>query len=298
MKILLLGKDGQVGSELRRSLAPVGPLVAYGRSEADLTCLDELTERVRSACPDVIVNAAAYTAVDIAESEPDIAARINTEAVARLAREANDMGAWLVHYSTDYVFDGRRQRAYRETDRTNPLNVYGRTKVAGEEAIRDSGCHYLIFRTSWVYGVHGRNFVKTMLRLAGEREQINVVADQYGVPTSAHLIADVTAMAIIAALNGRITSGTYHLAPSGVCTWHELARSVVSLASDAGMPLRLGPQQVLPIPSTGYPTPARRPMNSRLDTSRVQEALGLTLPEWREDVARVVARLTASEDGA
>lgn len=295
MKILLLGRDGQVGRELWRSLTAVGHVVAYGRSDADFARLEKLENLVRSVQPDVIVNAAAYTAVDKAESEPDLAARVNADAVALLARITSEIRAWLFHYSSDYVFDGRKSGAYRETDVTHPLNVYGRTKLAGEDAIRVSGCRHAIFRTSWVYGVHGRNFVKTMLRLARERTELKVVADQHGAPTSARLIADVTACAIPAALNGVLPSGTYHLAPSGETTWHGLARSVVTLAIDAGMSLRLGPDEVLPIPSTDYPTPAARPMNSRLDTSRLAGILGLKLPEWQDDVADVVLQLAAQE---
>lgn len=298
MKILLLGKDGQVGHELRHALSSLGELVACGRSEADLTRTDELVTLVWRERPDVIVNAAAYTAVDKAESEPDLAARINAHAVAVLAREAKAVDAWLVHYSTDYVFDGERQGAYREDDPTTPLNVYGRTKLAGEDAIQASGCRYLVFRTSWVYGTHGHNFVKTILRLAAERDELNVVVDQRGAPTSAELIAAVTARAITAAVGGAMPPGIYHLAPTGETTWHGFAQRIVRLACRAGLALRLTSEGVRPIATEAYPTPARRPRNSRLDTSRLADVLGLTLPDWRDDVSRTVERLVTEEIGS
>lgn len=296
MKILLLGKDGQVGWELQRALAPLGEVVALGRGGApplsgDLAQPEILAATVRSVAPDVIVNAAAYTAVDKAESEPGLAQTVNAIAPALLARAAAGIGAWLVHYSTDYVFDGSGTTAWTEESPMGPLNVYGRTKLEGEGLIRDSGCRHLIFRTSWVYAARGQNFARTMLRLASERESLNVVDDQFGAPTGAELIADVTAHALRAALAGPEVSGLYHLAASGSTTWHGYACHVVELARRIGATVKVPREAIHPVPTTAFPTPARRPANSRLDCSRLQRTFGLHLPRWESGVDRLVTEL-------
>lgn len=299
MKILLLGKNGQVGWELQRSLAVLGEVVALDRSGADGLCGDladpqGVTETVRRVQPQVIVNAAAYTAVDKAESEPELARRVNALAPGTLAQEAARLGAWLVHYSTDYVFDGSGQQPWCETDAPAPLSIYGQTKLEGEQLIGMSGCRHLIFRTSWVYGARGGNFAKTMLRLAKERDSLSVIDDQIGAPTGADLLADVTAQAIRHVLpptghNFLTQPGIYHLAASGQTSWHGYARFVLDAARQAGVPLKVGPDDVSPIPTAGYPTPARRPLNSRLDTRKLQVTFGLSLPPWQQGVARMLA---------
>jgi dTDP-4-dehydrorhamnose reductase len=301
MKILLLGKNGQVGWELQRALAPLGELIALDRAGAgglggDLNDLAALERTVRAVQPQVIVNAAAYTAVDKAESEPALAQTINALAPGVLAQEAARCKALLVHYSTDYVFDGSGNVPWKESDPTGPLSVYGRTKLDGEQAIAASGCRHLIFRTSWVYGARGGNFARTMLRLAGEREQLNVIADQIGAPTGADLLADVTAHAIRHVLppmrrNDLTPSGIYHLAAAGETSWHGYARFVLQQARQAGRVLKAGPEQVRPIPAADYPTPAKRPHNSRLDTTRLQNTFGIHLPHWETGVARLLAEI-------
>jgi dTDP-4-dehydrorhamnose reductase len=291
MRILLLGKNGQVGWELQRALAPLGELIALDRHGAqdlcgDLARPDALAATVRTLAPDVIVNAAAYTAVDKAESEPALARTINAESVHCLAVEAARVNAWLLHYSTDYVFDGGGARPWREDDASGPLSVYGQSKLEGEAAIRDSGCRHLIFRTSWVYAARGGNFARTMLRLASERERLAVIADQFGAPTGAELIADVSAHALRAAHADTALSGTYHLAASGETSWHGYAGFVIDTARGLGAELKVA--EIAPIPTTDYPTPATRPLNSRLDTTRLRSAFGLTLPDWRIGVARML----------
>lgn len=293
MKILLLGKEGQVGWELQRSLAPLGEVVALGRTgigglAGDLGRPEALRETVRAVCPQVIVNAAAYTAVDKAETEPVLAETVNAAAPAILAAEAAAAGAWLVHYSTDYVFDGSGDTPWSEVAATGPLNTYGRTKLAGEQAIRASGCRYLLFRTSWVYAARGGNFAKTMLRLARERDRLRVVADQFGAPTGAEAIADVTAHAVRAAVARADVSGTYHLAAAGETSWYGYARHVVQCAREAGIETKAGPDDIDPVSTSDYPTPARRPLNSRLDTSHLQATFGLQLPDWRVGVERML----------
>lgn len=295
MKILLLGKSGQVGWELQRALAPLGELVALDRVGAeglcgDLADLEGLVRTVRAVAPDVIVNAAAYTAVDKAESEPDLARRINAEAPGVLAREAKALGAWLVHYSTDYVFDGAGSKPWTETDPVAPLNVYGATKLAGEQAIQQSGCNYLIFRTSWVYAARGANFAKTMLRLARERTVVKVIDDQFGAPTGADLLADVTAHAVRVAQQKAEVSGVYHLAPAGEVTWWAYAGFVIARARAAGEALVV--ETVEPIPTSAYPTPARRPSNSRLDTRKLQTTFSLHLPDWHDGVSRMLTEIS------
>ncbi len=299
MKILLLGKDGQVGWELQRSLALLGELTAFGRSEADFSDPEALRACVRAAQPDIIVNAAAYTAVDKAESDEAMARLVNAIAPGVLAEEARACNAWLVHYSTDYVFDGAKQGAWIETDVTRPLSAYGRTKCEGEERIRASGARHLILRTSWVFAPQGGNFAKTMLRLAKERETLNVVGDQHGAPTGAELLADATALALhrIAALgaDANALSGTYHLAAGGSTTWHAYARHVITQAQAHGAVLKAGPEQVLSIPASAYPTPAMRPANSILDCSKFCTSFGLVLPDWRHHVNRLVAELATQD---
>jgi dTDP-4-dehydrorhamnose reductase len=297
MKILLLGKNGQVGWELQRALAPLGELIALGRQEADLEDHEGLRRIVRDLRPGAIVNAGAYTAVDKAESEADKAARINAGAPGVLAEEARRLNAWLVHYSTDYVFDGRKSSPYGEDDAAGPLSVYGRTKLEGEQAIRHAAPAHLILRTSWVYAARGGNFAKTMLRLAKERDQLKVVADQHGAPTSAELIADVTALALYRVMHAnddarQALSGTYHLAAAGQTTWHGYAQHVLAAARGRGMALKAGPESVLPIETEAYPTPAARPKNSCLNTAKITGAFGLHLPDWRYHVQRLMDEIT------
>jgi dTDP-4-dehydrorhamnose reductase len=293
MKILLLGKNGQVGWELQRALAPLGDLVACDFDTpapltADFSHPESLAALVAAVQPDVIVNAAAHTAVDKAESEPDLAQALNATAPAVLAREAAARGAWLVHYSTDYVFDGSGHSPRSEDAPAGPLSVYGRTKLAGEQAIATSGCKHLILRTSWVYAARGGNFAKTMLKLAAERDALNVIADQWGAPTSAELLADVTAHALRQAMARPELAGLYHCVAGGETTWHAYAQLVIEHARAAGVPIKVAADAVRPIPTTAYPTPATRPLNSRLDTSRLQTAFGLHLPDWQPGVVRML----------
>lgn len=292
MKILLLGKDGQVGWELQRSLAPLGELVACGRSEADLEQPEALRQLVRRVQPDIILNAAAYTAVDKAESEAARAQQINAAAAGLLADEASRCNAWLVHYSTDYVFDGENPLPYAEEDATNPLSVYGKTKLEGEQLIRNAHARHLIFRTSWVYAARGGNFAKTMLRLAKERDELKVIADQFGAPTSAELIADVTALVLYRIIQSgeaaAAFAGTYHLTANGHTTWHGYAQYVLELAQGHGLALKATATNVQPIPTTAYPTPAARPKNSRLNTTRLTSTFGIHLPDWRYHVQRLI----------
>jgi len=296
-KILLLGKGGQVGWELQRSLAPLGELVALDFDSTDycgdFTNLSGLAQAVRAIRPDVIVNAGAHTAVDKAEGEPDLVRTINALAPAALASAAADIGAWLVHYSTDYVFDGSGSAPWVETDTPAPLSVYGRTKLEGEQLIQASGCKHLIFRTSWVYAARGGNFAKTMLKLAQERETLKVINDLIGAPTSAELLADVTAHAIRhvrkrPAADASALAGVYHLVASGQTSWFEYAKEVLALANQAQHAIKIIAKEVLPVPTTAFPTAARRPLNSRLNTSKLQTTFDLTLPHWRLGVARML----------
>lgn len=291
MKILLFGKNGQVGWELQRSLAPLGELIALDRHLfnglcGDLSDLDALRATIRNLKPDVIVNAAAYNAVDKAESEKELAALINTQAVAVMANEALELNALLVHYSTDYVFSGEGESPWLEDDSVGPLNQYGISKRAGEEAIVASGCSHLIFRTSWVYSTWGSNFAKTMLRLARERETLNVIFDQVGAPTGAELIADVTAHAILKVKQSAGLTGIYHLVAGGEVSWHGYASHVIEYARKNGEQLKV--TEVNPIESAAYPTPARRPLNSRLNTQKLQDNFALHLPEWQSGVNRML----------
>ena len=296
MKILLLGKNGQVGWELQRSMAPLGELVALDRTgdaarglSGDLQDLDGLRETVRTLRPDVIVNAAAHTAVDKAESERGLAQRLNTEAPAALAEAAHAAGALLVHYSTDYVFDGSGERPWTEDAPTGPLNVYGQTKLDGERAIAAACERHLILRTSWVYAARGGNFAKTMLRLAADRERLTVIDDQFGAPTGAELIADVTAHAIRQVMLRPQDAGVYHLAAAGETTWNGYARHVIDTARRLRPAPALVVQEVAAVPTSAFPTPALRPHNSRLDTTRLQQTFGLRLPDWQHGVDRMLA---------
>lgn len=294
MKILLTGKDGQVGFELQRALVSLGEVCAVDYAECDLANAASLRGLVRSFNPDLIVNPAAYTAVDKAESEPKLAHAVNAVAPGVLGEEAEKLGAWVVHYSTDYVFDGRKPGAYTEEDLTNPLSVYGRTKRDGEIALQRSGARHLIFRTSWVVGAHGNNFAKTILRLAGERDSLNVVADQWGAPTSAFLLADVTAQVVRQKQreeDAGFPFGLYHLAAGGETTWCDYARFIVSQALQAGKPLKLSTDAIHAVPSSEYPTPAKRPPNSRLDTSKLRRTFGLELPHWKIGVAHILRQI-------
>jgi dTDP-4-dehydrorhamnose reductase len=295
MKILLFGKSGQVGWELQRSLAPLGEVIAvdFDSQElcGDFTNIQGITQTVRAVAPDIIVNAAAHTAVDKAESEPELVRTINSLAPTMLAQEAKRSGAWLIHYSTDYVFDGSGDKPWLETDDTGPLNVYGETKLEGEQFIRQSGCKHLIFRTSWVYGARGGNFAKTMLRLAKERDSLSVINDQIGAPTGAELLADITAHAIRTSLLKPELSGLYHVVAAGETSWHGYASFVIDIAQKAGISMWITPEDVLPVPTSAYNTPAKRPLNSRLDTSKFQAAFDLKLPHWQSGVNRMLTEI-------
>lgn len=295
MKILLLGKNGQVGWELQRSLTPLGEVIALdSRSQefcGDLNNLKELALTVRRIAPDIIVNAAAHTAVDKAESEPSLARTVNALAPALLAQEAKRCNAWLIHYSTDYVFDGSGDKPWLETDATGPLNVYGATKLEGEEFIHQSGCKHLIFRTSWVYAARGRNFAKTMLRLAQERDSLSIINDQIGAPTGADLLADITAHAIRAAQLKPELCGLYNLVAAGETSWHGYASFVIDFAQKNGVSMWITPEDVHPVPTSAFPTPANRPLNSRLDTTKLQQAFGLHMPDWQTGVTRMLTEI-------
>lgn len=296
MRILLLGKNGQVGWELQRSLAPLGEVIALDFDSpapltADFSKPDVLGATVRAIKPDVIVNAAAHTAVDKAESEPDFARTLNATSPAVLAREAAASGAWLMHYSTDYVFDGSGTTPWSEESATGPLSVYGSTKLEGEQAIRASGCKHLIFRTSWVYAARGGNFAKTMLKLAKERDKLTIIDDQIGSPTGADLLADITAHALRASISRPELSGTYHTVATGETTWYGYARHVIDYARSAGQPIKVSEDCVLPVSTDSFPTPAKRPNNSRMNTQKFRTAFGLALPMWQVGVDRMLAEV-------
>lgn len=290
MRILLLGRDGQVGWELQRALRPLGEIVALGRETCDLSRPMQLREAVRASRPELIVNAAAYTAVDKAESEPALAFAINAEAPGLLAAEAKRIGAALVHYSTDYVFDGAKPSPYVEDDPTGPLSVYGRSKLAGEQAIAASGAPHLVLRTSWVYSLRGKNFLVTMMRLAREKPELRVVADQRGVPNWAATLADATADVLrrASAAGGPRRAlaergGVYHLSCGGHTTWHGFAAALVGRLADAGVVPRVA---VVPITTAEFPTAAKRPANSVLDAARIRQDWGLSLPDWSAALQR------------
>lgn len=297
MKILLTGKNGQLGFELQRSLAPLGEVFAVDRQTCPLhdeVALQTLLEHLQ---PDVIVNAAAYTAVDRAEGDAAAAFAVNARGAEILGQHAARTGALVVHYSTDYVFDGSKDGAYGEADPVNPQSVYGASKLAGEQALQASEARHLILRTSWVFGAHGGNFAKTMLRLAAEREQLGVVADQFGAPTSAALLADVSAHLLREATGhwrGAFPYGVYHLAAGGVTNWHEYACCVIEAARAAGLPIRAPLAHIRPLTTSEYPTPAKRPANSRLDTRKLRQTFGLHLPNWQQGLNHVLQQIFQS----
>ncbi|MDP0497913.1 MAG: dTDP-4-dehydrorhamnose reductase [Verrucomicrobiota bacterium JB024] len=304
MRILLFGKDGLVGWELQRALAPLGVVVPLGRKGCkglcgDLTKLDRLRQTIREIKPTVIVNAAAYTAVDRAEEERELAYIINAKAPTLLAEEAKAQDALLVHYSTDYVFDGSGDRAWREQDPVAPINHYGLTKLTGEQAIQAAACRYLIFRTSWVYAARGKNFLGTMAKLIQEREALTVIDDQVGAPTGAELIADVTTIALRQAHQYPELTGIYNLVAAGETSWHGYAQFIAEWFKEQCVRIQATPERIQPIPSAAWPTPARRPLNSRLDRSKLENAFGLQLPEWQVGVERALAErqnFTISQD--
>ncbi|MEQ4619035.1 MAG: dTDP-4-dehydrorhamnose reductase [Corticimicrobacter sp.] len=298
MRFLITGQTGQLGFELRRSLSVLGEVIALDRHAADLAKPDTLPAIIRRHAPDVIVNAAAYTAVDKAENEPGLARQINAMAPAILAEEAARLDAVMVHFSTDYVFDGRQPTPYAESDTTHPLSIYGQSKLEGEQAVRSATPRHLIFRTSWVYGAYGNNFLKTMLRLLQTRQSLSVVDDQHGAPTAASLIADTCAQILARlpasqATQAEFPFGTYHLSAAGSVSWHGYAHHIATQASRLGYPLTLSPDNILAIPTSAYPLPAPRPANSLLDTSLLRTTFGLALPDWREGVEQTLALLKA-----
>lgn len=291
MKILLLGKNGQVGWELQRSLAPLGEVISLDRNGlnqwcGDLSKPDQIYQTIVDIAPNVVVNASAYTAVDLAETEQDMANLINYVAVGKIAEACTQIKALLVHYSTDYVFDGEGTSIFNETDVLKPLNAYGQTKALGEQAIQNAQCNYLIFRTSWVFAQKGKNFLKTMLTLSQQREELSVIDDQIGAPTSAELIADVSAHAIVQTLRDQTKIGIYHLVASGETSWFEYANYIFEQAKNLGVNLAI--QQVNPIPTAAYPTPAKRPHNSRLNNQKIQHAFQIYLPDWKVHVQRTL----------
>ena len=295
MKILVFGKNGQVGWELQRSLAPLGELIALNSTSeefcGDLTNLIGLKRTIRKIAPDVIVNATAYTAVDKAESEPELAHVLNAQAPDILAQEARQLNAWLVHYSTDYVFNGASNQPYLETDVTDPLNIYGKTKLEGEKNIITSGCSYLIFRTSWIYATTGNNFIKTILRLAQQRDKLEVVNDQVGSPTGAELLADITAYTLFSLKHKPEVSGLYHLVAGGCTSWYDFARFILEYARYVNFPLKIQSDTLLPITSKDFPLPAKRPLNSRLNTSKLENTFNLILPAWQTGVSRTLTEI-------
>ncbi|MGB1374081.1 MAG: dTDP-4-dehydrorhamnose reductase [Aequoribacter sp.] len=289
MRILLLGANGQLGQELSHTLPSLGEVKVCGRSEVDLTNKHSIIEAVDAFKPEVIVNAAAYTAVDKAERERGLAFKVNAEAVGILASEAAKLDIWLIHYSTDYVFDGSKTEPYLEADTPNPINVYGESKLAGEQAIITSGCKHLIFRTTWVIGKDGHNFAKTILQLASERDTLSIINDQFGVPAAPALIAKVTNAAIEAIATARHwPSGIYHLAPHGKTTWYGIAQTLIQQAKEACLPLATNERDLQAITTADYPTSAKRPANSLLDTSKLEKQLKFNLPDWEDDFSLVV----------
>lgn len=294
MKILVTGGSGQVGYELQRQLCILGEVHAPNRAELDLTDAMAVDKWLDAHQPELIINAAAYTAVDKAEEEPELARRLNAELPVQLAEYSAMRGQWLVHYSSDYVYPGSGEAPWQEWDATGPISVYGQTKLEGDEAVQQSGCAHLIFRTSWVYSARGHNFMKTMLRLGRERDALKVVSDQVGTPTPARLIAQVTTQAIADGVARRcrgatVPSGLYHLAPTGETSWHGFACDIFRQAAEMGEPLAIVPKEVVKIPTAEYPTPAQRPLNSRLNCSLLEGTLGITLPSWKSQLALTLA---------
>jgi dTDP-4-dehydrorhamnose reductase len=292
MKIILFGKNGQVGYELQRTLLSFGQIIALSRNDLDIEDIDSLRELLHDLEPDMIVNASAYTQVDEAENNIELVYKVNFEAVSIMANYIHHNNGLMVHYSTDYVFDGNKLNAYVESDITNPINIYGKSKLAGEQAIINSNCNALIFRTSWVFSKNGNNFIKTILKQAKEKSSLKVISDQYGTPTSAELIADITAIAISAYRTGKISKGIYHLTAKGKTSWHELACHVIKYALVNGMIIKLKPEKIYAITSEEYPLIAKRPMNSCLNTDALCNELGIKLPNWKLHVNRVIDQFT------
>lgn len=293
-RILLTGKNGQVGFELQRALAPLGEVIAVGTADCDLSDANAIRGLMQRVQPQLVVNPAAYTAVDKAESDADKARAVNAVAPGVLGEEASRLGASVIHYSTDYVYDGSKAGLYTEADPVSPQSVYGQTKLDGERALQAATPRHVILRTSWVVGAHGGNFAKTMLRLAGDRDELKVVADQFGAPTSASLIADVTAHIARQMLRDGADGfpfGVYHLAAAGETSWHAYAQYVIGEAIGMGKALKATPERVLPIPASSYPTPARRPQNSRLDTHKLRQTFGLHLPHWQDGVKHILQQI-------
>jgi len=295
MKLLLFGSNGQVGWELQRTIATLGKLKACDRNTVDFIDLEKLRKLIRDYKPDVIVNAAAYTNVDEAESDEESAFQINSEAVDLLAKEAKVLDAWLIHYSTDYVFDGEKMSPYREEDETNPLSIYGKTKLQGEEAIKKSKCKYIIFRTSWLYGAHGKNFFKTIIKLAKERDELRIVSNQIGAPTSAELVADVTSLCLYRiaqnSFSSKKISGIYHLTSTGKASWYDFAKYVIIEAKKSGGIFLTNPENIIAINASEYVLPAKRPANSLLDTQKLCKTFNLQLPVWKIHADRVIRKL-------
>jgi dTDP-4-dehydrorhamnose reductase len=285
MKILLLGKTGQVGFELHRTLSPLGTITAPGQEELDLTNPDAVASQLAQTKPDLIANAAAYTAVDAAEENQEEAQCLNAGLPKQLANYCKEQGAFLVHYSSDYVYPGYGEEPWQETSETGPLSVYGQTKLEGDLAIQQSGCEHFIFRTSWVYSARGGNFMKTMLRLAQNKTELNIVADQIGAPTPARLIAQITTLAI----KSNMPSGLYHLAPQGETSWHGFAQEIFRLAKARGETLTMGPENAHPIPTSDFPTPAKRPLNSRMALGKLEMALNLKMPDWQSQLEQTLS---------
>ncbi|OQW59430.1 MAG: hypothetical protein A4S14_05550 [Proteobacteria bacterium SG_bin9] len=295
-RILLLGKNGQVGRALQTALPKTAVVMAHDRTTCDLSSPDHLRRTIRDSRPDIVINAAAYTAVDHAETDPDACFQINASAPAVIAEEAKRLDALLVHYSTDYVFDGRKPSPYVEGDAPNPLNAYGRSKLQGDQAVVAAGGRHIILRVAWVYSATGKNFAKTILRLAAERDELRIVSDQHGTPTSADQIATATSSIIEKIINSRRLgadhhNGVYHLAPKGVTSWHGFASELISVAQQYGIAMCVQTNHIIPIAAKEYPTPAQRPGNSVLDTTKLQRELGVSLPDWRESVRAVVVEL-------
>ncbi len=302
MKILLIGKNGQLGNQLSVTLPEEGTVVALDRRECDLTSPKQLREKIQQLRPDIIINAAAYTAVDRAEDEAQIAMQVNAVAVGIIGEEAKKLDALVIHYSTDYLFNGEKSSPYLETDRPAPQNVYGESKWLGEQALIESGARYLIFRTTWVHGPQGSNFLKTILHLASSRDILKIVADQYGVPTSTQLLASATLHVLRSYSSAKNQNkeasfpyGIYHLTPEGQTNWYEYARYIVAKAVKEGVPLTLTSEQIFPIPTEEYPLPAKRPKNSRLDCSLFKKTFGFSLPDWQNDVDSTLNQLLSEK---
>jgi len=295
MKILLLGANGQVGWELQRTLVPLGEVKACTRKEADLEELDALKNLIQTYKPQIIVNAAAYTAVDRAEFEPEKVYRINVDAVAFLAKETKLLNGWLIHYSTDYVFDGTKTTPYTENDEPNPLSVYGNSKQQGENEIVKSCCKHLIFRTSWIFAARGKNFIKTIVKLSKEREELKIVDDQIGAPTSAELIADVTALTLHTIIqnqnNSELLGGTYHLTPIGETSWYGYSRYILQNLQPQSEDLKVSDDKIIPITTEQYAQPAKRPKNSRLNTNKIQQNFNINLPTWQQQLDRTLREM-------